>query len=193
MRLPLFLIAALLMIGAVTGARAETPISACGTLIKTSGSYVVTKNLTIKKGQNPCIAVETNYVTIDLGGFTISCNGELGVDGVDDGQAVHDGVVVRGGTITGCDSGVFFRSNAVLVDGLLTIGNRNGVVLLGPGLGDSVIRSISNDSSGDAFANSTGITVDCPATLADNTALGNAFKNLFTEFDGCASLNNLAP
>jgi hypothetical protein len=96
-------------------ARAATPINACGTVITTSGSYVVKKDLTPKGGGN-CITVVTDYVTIDLGGFTINCASESGLGIADNGD--YKGMIIRNGIITGCQDGIFLQSQGVLIEGI---------------------------------------------------------------------------
>jgi hypothetical protein len=70
------------------------PINKCGTIDK-PGSYRLTRNLT---ASGDCIVVTVDFVTIDLGGFTIFGPGAAAADG----EAISgpNGIVVRNGTIT---------------------------------------------------------------------------------------------
>ena len=167
-----------------SGAHGATPIKACGTLIKTSGAYVVTKNLTVKKGTigSPCIAVTANYVSLDLGGFTINCGGADVLGIVADNTA---GLIVRNGIVIGCDSGLAASGNAsgILADGLMTLSNR----LPGIGFtrGNAIFRSLSND-------NGTGLDIECPSSVIDDTALGNRSDLDFPfGMSGCSVFNVL--
>lgn len=71
-----------------------TPISACGITITTSGSYVVTANLT-NSTTSPCITVKAYPVSIDLAGFTIkSSNGKSsGIYGAQNYLSVSNGTI----------------------------------------------------------------------------------------------------
>jgi len=186
---------ALLLTIAAPPARAATPISACGTVIKTPGSYVLTKNLTIKAGAklDACVAVNASFVTIDLAGFVIDCGcgaNTVGCPaGVWDENTSQMGIIVRNGTVSHCNAGVsfFFQSTGVLIDGISSLANVNAGVALHSG--DSATRSIGNDNGGD------GIPVSvCDLTSAtDNTALGNGLGGVVDFFGSpCPALNNLS-
>lgn len=167
--------------------RAATPITKCGTVIKAPGSYIVTKNLAVSEGStSDCITVHSNYVTIDLGGFTINCFAQR-ASGISDGFNPSSGIILRNGTITGCVTAVDLHSSTgSLVDGLSAISNGTPAVFLSGG--SSVIRSVINDNS------SEGILVRCPSSAIDNTALGNAFNVVLNNAgSSCDLFNNLAP
>ena len=100
--------AAFLLVTASASARPATPINSCGTTIKTPGAYVVTKNLMIKSSgaaSVACITVETSYISLDLGGFTINCGGDTNAIGISDGDATLSGIIVRNGAITSSPAG----------------------------------------------------------------------------------------
>jgi hypothetical protein len=65
----------LLMIGSSVALAQPKPITACGTTIKTPGSFVVTAILVATSSTAPCINVTSPAVTIDLGGFTLTGKG----------------------------------------------------------------------------------------------------------------------
>ncbi len=179
------IICATLLLIATSRARAATPINACGTEITSPGSYVVTKNLEVKTGStNGCISFKSDYVTIDLGGFTIDCGGQSVAGITDGGPSVHTGIIVRNGAIVGCGPGLILY-NAALIDGItVRVGTNSGIVT---GLnGAAVFRSISEDNGFDGI--SVGI-----ATVLDNTVLTNSVKNLDAPVPGSATFNNLAP
>jgi hypothetical protein len=178
------IICATLLLMATSRASAATPINACGIVIMQSGSYVVTRNLTIKKGSvNPCIAVAANYIAIDLGGFTIDCQ-TANATGIMAKSPLISGLIVRNGVITNCGSDGFAgletrQETGVLVAGVLAVGNvvdgiagNNGIVL----------RSISNNNSG-----GVGVDLGCPSVVMDTTALDNMSNFNLT----CATVLNI--
>jgi len=171
-------------------ADAATAIKACGAQIDAPGSYVVTANLTVRSGGGDCITVNSNYVTIDLGGFTIDCAGQ-NVSGITDLTVNYHGVVVRNGKITRCAKGLYLASRAILVDGVATVANQAGMYL--GNSGNLVTRSISNDNTGSMTIVRDGIFLECPSAAVENTALGNTYQSIRTDQAGCVLTSNLAP
>ncbi len=179
-----FWCSAFLLLIAPSRSHAATPISACGTTITKSGSYVVTKNLALKKsgGLSACILINTSFVSIDLGGFTIDCNGQPSATGI----LIEDsstGVIIRKGVIAGCHFGINAESGA-LIEGVTTLANSASGISLGPG--SLVTKGISNN-------NDLGIALPCASGALDNTVLGNLTNSLITIGSGCALLNDLTP
>jgi len=178
------------MMGTPPIARAATPITACGTTITTPGSYVVTKNLTVKKttGETVCIGVDTNDVTIDLSGFTIDCAGNESAIAIESVAGGLEGFIVRNGHVTGsCASAVdFFETPGVLVERVSVVADFDDGIELG--IGSLGIDNVVTDTS-----DGPGIFGDCPAAIIDNTLLSNVSGNLSFGGDGCVFFNNLAP
>ncbi len=159
--------------------------SACGTAITKSGSYVVTKNLAVKTGATAgCIFIISNYVSIDLGGFTINCNGQS-VPAITDGGGSLNGIIVRNGIITdGCFIGGLSLgfSEGVLVDGVSAIGDHaDGIEV---GAGSTVLRSVSND-------NFIGAFLKCPSNAIDVVAV-DAAGGISPIGSGCNQFNDLS-
>ena len=180
------IISATFLLLAASEARSATPISACGTTITSAGSYVVTKDLKLKPGSTlPCIGVDSNYVTIDLGGFAIDCGGESAA-GVSEVKTVHTGLVIRDGMIVGCLAGLAADGNALVEDVTVWASINSGIAVENPGIaeGATVLRSVSINNG------FYGVDVGLGALL-DNTVVNNV-PNLKTDA-GSASLNNLAP
>jgi hypothetical protein len=169
---------------------AATPINKCGAVISAPGSYVLTKNLMGAAGQQSCITVNSNYVTIDLGGFTINCNSNGGGRGYGIGETNHTGVtgaIVRNGQLIGCNVGLLLAdSTGVLVDGVSASKNDEGIWVGG---GSTVLNSIGNDNSpfhGISFLN-------CPSNALNDIAVANAGQNLTRPDNRCILFNTLAP
>jgi hypothetical protein len=105
--------------------REEGPIEIekCGTIDK-PGSYKLVHNLTFTSTSGTCLTITTNFVTIDLGGFTItgpnlaSHNGTTAISAADR----ISGITVRSGSISGFDDGVDLAGEGSLVEGLRVFG-----------------------------------------------------------------------
>ena len=182
------------LIATPPGARAATPINACGTVIKKSGSYIVTRNLTPKAGSKAtaCLVVQAGSVMIDLGGFNIDCGCKLTTvgcpDGVGSGASSPDGIILRNGTITGCSNGVdLFFASSVLIESLLALSNQSDGILLSAS--DTVLESIANDNGKNGMEFSF-----CALTSAlANTSFGNSFHGIVNAQGGrCEEYSNWA-
>jgi hypothetical protein len=104
--------------GVSNAVAAPKNIGVCG-IISEPGSYVLTKNL---NAIGDCLTVTADYVTIDLGGFTIFGDGTgAGIKG--DGTRLA--ITMRDGTITNLADGIDFCSAA----GPSTAGNSNAGIL----------------------------------------------------------------
>jgi len=134
--------------------------------------------------------MNSNYVTIDLGGFTIDCANEAAA-GISDHTINFRGIIVRNGRVTRCSIGVLLDSRAVLIEGVSTLSNQDAGLFLGNS-GNLVIRSISNDNGGTGIFR-YGLFLSCPSNAIDNTIVGNDFGNLHTDQAGCNLSGNLAP
>lgn len=136
-----------------------TPLEGCQT-ISTTGSYVVTQNLT---ATGDCLIVATDFVTIDLAGFTISGDGTG--EGVTttccDGRLA--GIAVRNGTVTNFFRGIYLE----LVDGAVV----------------EAVRVIDNLNS--------GIITDSPCIVRNNLAQGNVFDGIRTGGDCVVTGNTI--
>jgi hypothetical protein len=139
-------LAALVTVGLGTfapeAAAAPTPITACRRITK-SGSYVVTRNLT---AAGDCLVLATNFVTVDLGGFTITGDGTgIGVSG---GQVVVNprGYVIRNGIVANFRRGVDVGFASSLIEGILALDNTE----MGIGGGEgSIVRNNTARGSGE--------------------------------------------
>ena len=158
-------------------AKGPTEIEECG-VIDESGSYVLVNNLT---AIGDCLVVVTDFVSIDLQGFTITGDGPVLVNfndpavlegaipgtgtGIVDGQIppqASDGITVRNGQITGFNIGI-------------NLGNGEG----------HVIEQVH------AFVNSNiGIRVGQSSIVKDNTTHLNGYVGGLAELCGeeCAGI-----
>jgi len=185
-----WLLASLLLGTAGAAWAGGATIKSCGTTITAPGSYRVSANLVVPSGGGDCITISSNYVTLDLGGFTIDCAGE-DVEGITDLTVNYRGVVIRNGRVTRCSRAIFLGSRAVLIDHIQAFGNLSGIYV--GNSGGLVIDSISNDNADAQFFVEDGIFMSCPSLAVGNTALGNEFENIRTDQSGCVLVDNLAP
>ena len=151
--------------------------------ISQPGSYVLTRNLA---SNGDCIVIASDFVTLDLAGFTISGNGT--------GSAVREqagvafpglhGVVIRNGNVTKFADGIsFFSSVGVTVDGVNASFNTNNGVVLGQ---RAVVRASRFDENG-----GNGVSVDIGSSLTGNTA-GHNVRTGIVAAEGAIVVNNEA-
>lgn len=151
--------------------------------ISQPGSYTLTHNLS---SAGDCIVVASDFVTLDLAGFTISGNGT--------GSAVREqagvafpglrGVVIRNGNVTNFADGIsFFNSVGVTVEGVNASFNANNGMVLGQ---RAVVRASRFDENG-----GNGVNVDIGSSLTGNTAGRNARTGIVAA-EGAIVVNNEA-
>ncbi len=159
-----------------------TAIGSCGKTLSKSGSYVLSSNLTSKKANQSCIKVTTNFVTIDLQGFTIDC-ASIGHDGIEVCCGSFHGLAVSNGMITNCFNGIDAGEETdALIDHLIAIGNSaHGVVV---GAGSTVRDSVFSSNLGG------GIDATCPSNIINNTATADSGSDIMAGA-GCNRDNNV--
>jgi hypothetical protein len=147
-------------------ANAAISISACGVKLTTSGAYVVTANLTNPSNATPCITVNTEYVNIDLNGFTLTGRGgDFGIRlnaaylTVSNGQLIKFGFAVDG-PLKGVST---FQNNSA---------DSNSVDAFHSGEGDSTFTNNTATNSVTGF----GFNLACPSNLIGNTAQQNQWQ-----------------
>jgi hypothetical protein len=166
-------------------------IRTCQTISK-AGSYVLVNNLT---ASGDCLVVTTDFVTIDLAGFSIVGPGTNVGTGILAGPPRSNirlfGIAVRNGSISGFLTGVDLSSAiGSLVEGLRVVGGGDGVAsaqttsggLVANGIvkGNTVSGgTIGNDVTGIVTGNYVtgsflGIAVAAGSTVIGNTAAGSA-------------------
>lgn len=163
--------------GVAKGPAGPTQIKSCGTLSE-SGSYVVAQNLT---ATGTCLIVAANYVTIDLGGFTLTGPGAAG-EGITDGLAVHNGIVVRNGTVTGFNFGVRIDTGSRhTVEGVRAVDNNVHGLSVGM---DSIVKGNTVSNNG-----SIGISVDVGSVVSGNVVSDNGNDGIAVESGSTVSGN----
>ena len=187
----------------------RTPISSADYVISNSGSYYLTSNLTAAAGQNG-ITVDSDDVTIDLNGFTLTGSGATSGHGIYQADTlrnlrVHNGNVVQWGGLG--RSGVYADGKNNQFDHIQaatnywgiwagegsTISdcsapyNRNDGIQTGPGATISACTASYN--SGD------GLNADWGSTISDCSAYNNSGDGLNADWGStisdCSAYGNL--
>ena len=168
-----FLLCSLLLVGPVDAIGAA--ITKCQT-ITTPGLHVLVNNLVT---QGTCIVIASDFVTLELAGFTIRGNG-TGM-AITDGNTGRKGITVRNGVVTNFDFGVDLAlSNSIVVEGVKAIGNSNA----GFDVGTFCIL-INNIAEG----NGTGIHGDAFCNIINNISASNQDSDIACGPD-CTIVNN---
>jgi hypothetical protein len=102
-------VAAIALVLAAAPARADTAVSACGTL-SAAGNYFLTKSLT---ATGTCIIVGSEGVSLDMKGFTISGNGTG--DGISDGGGHFESMAIANGNIRNFQVGIGLDTSCCVV------------------------------------------------------------------------------
>ena len=174
--------------------------------IKKSGSYVVTKNLqATMKTDGHCITIDADFVTLDLGGFTLKGLDEGIGFGVWDNNISHTNVVVRNGNITQFLLGMsLYNCNVGTIENIAAFDNTlngintgsafivtenkaldNGNTGIQVNAGSLVKNNISRGNIGNGFY------FNCPVNSIGNMAMENISTNYYNAGVGCQSANNL--
>ena len=167
--------------GVAKGPSGPTQIKSCGTLSE-PGSYVVVQNLT---ATGDCLVIAADFVTIDLGGFTLTGNGTD--EGITDKFGGRVGVVVRNGTVTNFAIGVRIATGSRhTIEGVRVVSN----IGLGMSIGtNSIVKGNTVSDNG-----SIGISVDTGSIVTGNIASDNGNDGIAVEsgstISGNTSFNN---
>lgn len=177
------LLAFLFLIAGTSQAYAQPiPISGC-TIITQPGSYIVTNNIAaspfnvqnLPGGGVTCIGIAADFVTLDLGGFTITA---FNLPATPFEQAIRTdfvdrkGINVHSGTVANFSgAAVFLIGLGHTVEHIRAVNNHGGIVVTslgGPGTNGH--RIIGNTVLSNTMG---GIEVGCPALVVGNVAAGN--------------------
>jgi hypothetical protein len=166
--------------------RQEGPIEIekCQT-ISHLGSYKLVKNLTFT-GIGECLLITADFVTIDLGGFTISggTNAAFGITGPFSGRRLQ-GIAVRNGSISGFTRGVnLTNADGSIVEGLRVVGGNtgtdiNGITANGIVKGNTVMSyEVGIEATGTVTGNYADLNSDVGLSIQPgSTVIGNTATN----------------
>jgi hypothetical protein len=155
-------------------------IRRCGTISR-SGSYELGRNL---DAVGDCLVITADYVTVDLGGFTVSGNTTgRGIVALIDGETDRKAITVRNGMVRSFATGVDL-SNAVLAmaERLTVSENSDTGVSVG---GWAQVRDCL------AQGNGTGISTGASTVLTRNVATFNTGIGIRTGYN-CTVIENIA-
>lgn len=137
-----------------------TEITTCLT-ITTPGSYVLNNNLT---ALGDCLVVATNFVTINLNGFSIKGNGTG--SGIKGNGTSRIGITVHDGTIRRFVRGIDFASEGIQIH----IERMRLVKNSGTGAGANELAIVKDSLFSE---NGVGLVVGSRSVVTGNTARGN--------------------
>lgn len=151
-------VSAVFVLAAASQALAARSITSCGS-IDNAGAYVLKRNLT---ATGTCLVVNSDFVTIDLAGYTISGNGTGTGIAEGPGPSSVSNVEVRGGTIVGFQVGINLSSTVggAIVDRMRLVRNSGTGILCGNSC------SITGNT---LEQNGAGIVVNEAARVVGNT------------------------
>ncbi len=188
---------ALALLLTASPSRADTAVSACGTL-PSAGNYFLTKNLT---STGTCIVVGSEGVSLDMKGHTITGNGTG--DGISDGGGHFESMAIANGKIRNFDVGIGLDTSCcVVIRNVDSSSNTDTGILVGNCCGtlDSVTANNNGTVGIDALsccytlnnvqANNNGggggiVETDCCTTISNSTVTGNGGAGVVE--DGCCS------
>jgi hypothetical protein len=139
-------------------------ITECSTVV-VPGSYVLANNLSISNlpTGGSCLGITTDFVTIDLAGFSITGDGTgVGIQTFRDDQ---QGIVVRNGTIADFETGIVLAGGSSIIEGVRVLRNLAGI------LAANSISIVRNN----IVQNNRGFGIAAMGTVSGNIAFGNAF------------------
>ncbi len=143
-----------LLVLASSPSRADTAVSACGTL-SAAGNYFLTKNLT---STGTCIVIGSEGVSLDMKGHTITGNGTG--DGISDGGGNFESMAIANGKIRNFSVGIGLDTSCCVVIRNVDSSNNTATgILVGECCG--TLDSVTTNSNG-----TTGImALSCCYTL----------------------------
>jgi hypothetical protein len=162
------------------------------------GSYRLSGNLVVPNSNTTAIVIATDFVTLDLNGFSIigpvDCSGSFPCPGAGNGNGVttddshafpHFNITIRNGTIQGMgNDGVFLRGDSNLVEHMNVRSNGGEGVRLFASQAFASSMARDNNAQLNGF---DGIFMDT-GLVAHNTADNNGFSGIFLT-EGSASGN----
>jgi Right handed beta helix region len=182
---------ALAMLFAASPARADTAVSACGTL-SAAGNYFLTTNLT---ATGTCIVIGSEGVSLDMKNHTITGNGTG--DGISDGGGNFESGAIANGKIRNFNTGIGLDTSCcVVIRNVDSSNNTDTGVLVGRCCG--VMDSVTANSNGtvgimaaeccyalnniQANNNGTGggiVATGCCTAIANSTVSNNGGDGIF--------------
>lgn len=169
--------------------------------INAPGSYVLTDNL---NAAGDCLVIATDFVTIDLNGFSIAGNG-TGSAVKSENDALRKGIRIFNGTIRSFNTGVDFGFTGIQisVERVHVVGNSNvGIGVNGQALVKDCVLSENGDGinvgsrslivgNNSSFNTASGMVVGVGSTIIGNT-LGVNGNNGLVAGNSSTVLNNTA-
>jgi hypothetical protein len=163
-------------------------------VITTSGSYVLTSNLTVPDANTTAVDVQVDGVTVDLNGFTIRgpvvCTGDAltattcSIFGLGNGiQSTAANVTVRNGIIRGLgNNGIDLTGDGTRVETVIAVSNGQRGISVGPTAMVEGCMAIRNGTNGFGLGRNSAIT--------QSVAVTNGSTGIVTSFGAEVSRNS---
>ncbi len=170
---------ALALLLAPSPSRADTAVSACGTL-SPAGNYFLTKNLT---ATGTCIVIGDEGVSLDMKGHTITGNGTG--DGITDGGGHFESMAIANGKIRNFDVGIGLDTSCcVVIRNVDSSNNAETGILVGDCCG--TLDSVKANNNGTVGV----VASDCCYTLNNVQANNNGAGGGIVETGCCTTVSN---
>jgi Right handed beta helix region len=152
---------------------------ACG-VITAPGTYIALANI---NATGDCLVVQSDFVTIDLGGYVITGNGTG--SGIVESQAVgRRGITVRNGFVTNFQNGIALsNSSGVRVENMNVTGNLSQGINLG-GMSTALRNTV-------AFNGGTGIALGQRGLAEGNNVSENIGSGISVDLGGNVTGNTV--
>ena len=156
---------ALALLMAASPSRADTAVSACGTL-SSAGNYFLTQNLT---ATGTCIIVGHEGVSLDMKGHSITGNGSG--DGISDGGIEFESMAIANGKISNFKVGIGLDASCcVVIRNVDSSHNTDAGILVGACCG--VLDSVTADNNGTMGIMASGCCYSLNKIQANNNGMG---------------------
>lgn len=173
------LLGAVMLALSASPARADTAVSACGTL-SAAGNYFLTKNLT---SSGTCITVASEGVSLDMKGHTITGDGTG--DGITDGGIAFESMAIANGKIRNFNVGIGLdHSCCVAIRKVDSSKNTDAGVIVGTCCG--LLDTVTANNNG-----TVGImALDCCYVLNNLQVNNNGSGGGVVATDCCSTISN---
>jgi hypothetical protein len=172
------------------------------TKITQPGSYLVVNNITATYasliptswGEPGCLVIAADFVTLDLGGFTIFGPAKYGAGVIAEKSVAttglanaYRGITVHSGVVTNFTIGVglqsLFTAGGYVVEHVRAIGNGgDGINVFS--VGSRIVGNVATDNGGN------GVYILCPSVVLENGAYGNRYGDIVEAGAGCTRAEN---
>jgi parallel beta-helix repeat protein len=136
---------AAIALGSPALAAAVTPVAACADLTKAGETYVLTADISASPAPE-CFRVLADRITLDLAGHTITGDASTSGVAVWDTSVARTSTVVKNGSVTNFDFGIFLNSSSrSTIRGVTASDNGTAITIGGP---NSLVKDCTVQGNG---------------------------------------------